>query len=395
MKRADKAALLRNALAARRARASNPCRSKRLLGAYRGLLPAIQNERQRDPAPTGGSPRGQVEADALGAHAALLALPRARRCGGVRKANVGETKVRLLQSDKRRLRMRISFPTPTFSAHQVGSSDYQQMFMEGMGETGEEGRPGLPILTNFLAVPQGARLALRVEQSAGYTLKGVNLFPHQPEPVDGAPPDLPDKSLFRNEPFVKSSRAYRSRSPFPSKLSHAKLLGNMRELRMGGVDVVGGQYRPRLRNLRVLTSIDVTVRFRGGEGNVRRRPSRELALGGLLAAQLRGQRPELGRGEGLPRPRRPRADLLRRGPARGDHSRAAAGREHVRERASGRRLRDEGRPGGSRPRPDRHHARGDPGLHPRRAERRLPAASHLRGPVRRHLARAHLARAVQ
>jgi Peptidase family C25/Propeptide_C25 len=266
VKRADKAALLRNAVAARGARASNPCRSKRLLGAYRGLLPAIQNERQRDPAPTGGSPRGQVEADALGAHAALLALPRARRCGGIGKANVGETKVRLLQSDKRRVRMRISFPTPTFSAHQVGSSDYQQMFMEGMGETGEKGRPGLPILTNFLAVPTGARLKLRVDRSAGYTLKDVKLFPHQPEPVDGTPPDRPDESLFRNEPFVKSSRAYKSRSPFPSKLSHAALLGNMRELRIGGVDVVGGQYRPRLRNLRVLTSIDVTVRFRGGEG---------------------------------------------------------------------------------------------------------------------------------
>jgi hypothetical protein len=191
VKRADKAALLRNAVAARGARASNPCRSKRLLGAYRGLLPAIQNERQRDPAPTGGSPRGQVEADALGAHAALLALPRARRCGGIGKANVGETKVRLLQSDKRRVRMRISFPTPTFSAHQVGSSDYQQMFMEGMGETGEKGRPGLPILTNFLAVPTGARLKLRVDRSAGYTLKDVKLFPHQPEPVEARRPTAP------------------------------------------------------------------------------------------------------------------------------------------------------------------------------------------------------------
>ena len=117
-----------------------------------------------------------MEADALGAHAALLALPRARRCGGAKKANVGETKVRLLRSGKRQVRMRISFPTPTFSAHQGGSSDYQQMFMEGMGETGEKGRPGLPILTNFLAVPRRARLALRVEKSAGYTLKGVNLF---------------------------------------------------------------------------------------------------------------------------------------------------------------------------------------------------------------------------
>ena len=244
VKRADKAALLRNALAARRARASNPCRSKRLLGAYRGLLPAIQNERQRDPAPTGGSPRGQVEGDALGAHAALLALPRARRCGGVRKANVGETKVRLLRSDKRQLRMRISFPTPTFSAHQVGSSDYQQMFMEGMGETGENGRPGLPILTNFLAVPRGARLALRVEKSAGYTLEGVNLFPHQPEPVDGTPSDRPGQGSFPERALRQVAPRVQVALAVPLASSRTPALGNMRDLRVGGVDVAGGAYRP-------------------------------------------------------------------------------------------------------------------------------------------------------
>ena len=72
---------------------------------------------------------------------ALLALPRARAAAAA-GSSVAQAKSDVLESDARHLRLRVSLPLPTFAAHQVGGSDYQQMFMEGMGETGDDGKPG-------------------------------------------------------------------------------------------------------------------------------------------------------------------------------------------------------------------------------------------------------------
>jgi hypothetical protein len=260
----DKAMLLKVAGAARRAGPGSPCRAIALLRRYRGLLPAVQRLRLDGRTLAGASRRGALESDALSANAALLSVPAAQGCGGARAPRVGEATPLVLESDERHLRLRVDLPVPTFAAHQVGGTEYQQMFVEGMGDRGAVGEPVVPGLTKLFGVPLGANVTVRVNDSRGYDLDGVNLYPHQPDAVDqatGAPPD----SDFIEGPFVKSARAYRSSAPFPRRPAHAKALGNMRNLRVGGVDTTGGQYRPRGHRLRVFTQIDVTVRF-GGSG---------------------------------------------------------------------------------------------------------------------------------
>src|SRR4051794_28596510 len=267
--RSDKAALLRAAGRVRRGSIKTPCRSIKRLGAYRRLLVKVRVPRQRDPAPTAGSERGTLESDALAVNAASLALPRTRACGGGSKARptVTETTSRVLESDARHLRMRIALPAPTFASHQVHATDYQQMFMEGMGETGDIGKPGLPVATEFLAVPEGAGVRVKVNDTTGYDLRGVNLMPHQPEPVDQELPPIgpggPSGSDFEADPFVKSRPAYKARAPFPARPAKGKVLGRKRNLRIGGVETNGGAYRPRARKLHVFTSVDVTVTFGG------------------------------------------------------------------------------------------------------------------------------------
>jgi hypothetical protein len=266
-KRRDKAALVRLAKSAKRASKRRPCRSVRTLRAYRRKLKRVRRPRVRGNIPSTSSYRGRLESDTLTADVALLALPRARRCGG-RAVKVAEAKADVLESDERHLRLRLSLPLPTFAAQQVGGAEYQQMFMEGAGETGDEGKPGLPLLSQFFAVPLGADVSVKVNDSKGYDLGGVNLFPHQPDPVDAAPTDPPPVSEFLEGPFVKSKRAYRSRRAFPAKPADGEALGNMRDLRIGGVNFTGGQYTPRKKKLHVFTSLDVTVDFGGANQGV-------------------------------------------------------------------------------------------------------------------------------
>jgi hypothetical protein len=262
--RRNKGMLLRIARRARRISARRPCRSARILLGYRSKLGKVRRRKIPGPTPSGSSLRGQLESDALAANVALMGLPRAGRCGGARAA-VTEVTPRVVESDARHLRLRLSLPAPTFSSHQVRASEYQQMFMEGMGETGDEGKPGLPTLTNFFAVPTGADVSVTVNGTDGYDLERVKLYPHQPEAVDQAAPPAgaPPESDFIDDPFVRSARAYRSNSPFPGRPAKTAVLGKIRELRLGGVDAVGGRYRARSRKLHVFTSVDVTVRFGG------------------------------------------------------------------------------------------------------------------------------------
>jgi hypothetical protein len=257
-----KVALLRLAKSAKRTSRPRPCRSLRTLRAYRRGLKRVRRPRIRGRTPTTASRRGQLESDTLAANVALLALPRARRCGG-RRVSVAQAKAKVLESDERHLRLSVSLPLPTFTAHQVGGSEYQQMLMEGTGETGDDGKPGLPILGQFFGVPEGADVTVIVNDTSGYDLGGVNLFPHQPDPVDQVP-GQPPLSDFLEDPFVKSRRAYRSRKPFPAKPADGAALGRMRDLNIGGVDFAGGQHRAKSRKLHVFTSLDVTVNF-GGE----------------------------------------------------------------------------------------------------------------------------------
>jgi hypothetical protein len=267
VKRRHKVALLRLAKSAKRTSRRNPCRSVRTLRAYRRRLKFVRRPRIKGRTPTTSSRRGRLESDTLAANVALLALPRARRCGG-RTVSVTVAKADVMESDERHLRLRLSLPLPTFAAHQVGASEYQQMLMEGTGETGAEGKPGLPTLSEFFAVPQGADVSVTVNDTEGYDLPGVDLLPHQPDPVDQGAPGQPPLSDFLEDPFVKSKRAYRSRKPFPAQPAGGALLGNMRNLHIGGVDLAGGQYTAKTGKLHVFTSLDVTVNFGGGnQGN--------------------------------------------------------------------------------------------------------------------------------
>src|SRR4051794_37509260 len=80
-------ALLRTAQAARKDSQRNPCRARKRLKSYLRQLGNVKVRRLRDRRPIGSSARGRLTARALWADAALLALPRARRCGGA-KASV-------------------------------------------------------------------------------------------------------------------------------------------------------------------------------------------------------------------------------------------------------------------------------------------------------------------
>ena len=179
--------LLRTARRANRLRSRRPCTSARLLRSYNRSLRRVKVKRlTKDRRPTGPSPRGKLQAESMRAYVTLMALPRARRCGGeaTSRSTAAGPLTRLVESDAKHIRLRVSLPSPTFSARQVGGRDFAAMFMEGMGETGDIGKPGVPTATKHFGVPVGADVQLKINGSESYEIPGVELFPRQESPVD-------------------------------------------------------------------------------------------------------------------------------------------------------------------------------------------------------------------
>ena len=221
--------------------------------------------RGRRPGPA--SVRGTLERDALAVDAGLKQLPGTRRCGGGATRASTNLTTRVRQSSRRTLKMHVTLPVARWEARGGGGRDFIGLNMDGADFLGANGDPGVPAFTRLFAVPRGARMSVRVSNARGYTLDGIELFPKQEPAVDQElPPDFPSAGTFADKPFRIDRGAYRGRNAIPRRLAFATLLGEMRDLRVGAVQVPGAQYDPRRRRARIFTSMDVTVTFRKSGG---------------------------------------------------------------------------------------------------------------------------------
>ncbi|MDQ3936028.1 MAG: C25 family cysteine peptidase, partial [Actinomycetota bacterium] len=209
--------------------------------------------------------RGTLESALAAVRAALLSHPKAFRCGGANTTPGEELKSQILESNERTLSMRVTMPQAHFSFKTFGNQDFAEMEMEGMEPTAPAGQPAVPVITKQFGIPTGADVRVQVTNVSSYTLDGVNLLPNQPEPVDQVqqgPDNVPEETFF-DKPFVQDRGAYASRSPFPADPADGGAAGQMRDLRVGGANLAGGQYMPRQKRLRVITGMDVKIDFGG------------------------------------------------------------------------------------------------------------------------------------
>jgi hypothetical protein len=265
--------LLRAAKRARRVALRRPCRARVLM---RGYTRGLRRLKRRGPTTTRRlrrrpelSTRGTLEAGALAVDAALLSHPRARRCGGAARPAAARPEATVLSSSERSLTMRVTLPQAHFVGRRFAGRDWTQLAMDGMSTGGEqgsadEGKPGVPMLLEQFGIPTGADVSVQASNVSSYTLRGVNLLPTQPQPVDQSGDEQrPPRGIFIDKPFEIDRAAYRSRAAFPASVADVGPSGQMRDLRVGGSELAGAQYRPRRKTLRVITGMDVQVTFGG------------------------------------------------------------------------------------------------------------------------------------
>jgi hypothetical protein len=251
---------LAKTLAAREAALrGQPCVAVNQLGALRSQVAAKLGKK--------GVPDqtwGQIDGDAVRVLIGLLQDPNAAACGGTSApaTDRGEPQVDVTSSDVNGLTLHVSFPQATFTPRLGDGQLYLDMGMDGLGSPGVVGKPNVPALTRFFALPVGADVSVDLLGSSSYVLDGIHLWPQQDEAAD------PTAVEFSAPAFAIDRKTYASNAAYPAAPVGVGQVGTLRDLRLGGVETDAAQYNPVTQSLRVFTGLDLHVTF-GGDGNTK------------------------------------------------------------------------------------------------------------------------------
>ena len=133
----------------------------------------------------------------------------------------------------------------------------QEITLKGSFGSTAEGLPNLPFENYYIAVPQGAKVSIEVNEKASTVIDGIDLLPVaelQMNNAPGAPTVRKDMSVFGKD------------ADFP-----VNNVGIAQSTRIRGLDVVlisvtPFRYNPVRKTLEVIYDIDIEVRFEGGNG---------------------------------------------------------------------------------------------------------------------------------
>jgi Peptidase family C25/Propeptide_C25 len=264
---AKRRALKRAAGHARRVARKRPCAAVRDLARFRRVLGRVKVRKAKGKRRRRATQRLAALAPAsLRSSRLLLASKRTKRCGGgVGPNRRSNTKTTVLSSDENGMRVRVELPAVKFVPESGGGKTWTKLALPNTDVPGKPGTPGIPVASSTLGVPDGASLEIKSGNVEKVVLDGVDVFPVQPEPVDAVtqPPDFA-KPPFAAKPFAISGKAYSARGLVPAKPADADMLGESRDLDIGALQVPAVQYDPKAKKLVVLSSVDVTLTFKGG-----------------------------------------------------------------------------------------------------------------------------------
>jgi hypothetical protein len=252
---------------ARRSARRRPCAAVRDLNRFRRILGTVrvrktQSRRRR---------RAAQRLSALGPASVsssrlLLASKRTRRCGGGVKPPRGDhPRVRIMTSNAEQLRVRVELPAVQFVSREEGGKLWTQLVLPNSDAPGNPGTPGIPVVSDVLAVPDGATIKVKTNDVDKITVNGVDVFPVQPDPVDQdtEPPNF-FAGPFADQPFQLNKKAYAKDALVPARPADSDFLGAARDLNIAALQIPTARYNADSKKLVLLKSVDVTLNFVGG-----------------------------------------------------------------------------------------------------------------------------------
>ena len=263
-----KSQLLVAARRAARAAKTNPCAAVRGLAAYRRTLSRarvraiVTNKRTKARLRLRLADLGPAS---LNASRALLADRRTKRCGGgVEPSELPVAETKVIKSDTDGMTLQVKLPALHFTPQSGGGRSFTQLTLPNTDSPAAPGEPAIPVVSSTYAVPDGARVSVVSRRAESYTIQGVDVYPRQPAPMDDTkPPDF-SAGVFADRPFTIDEKAYQRDALVPAQPGTGQILGQARDVTIGGLQIPAAQYNAADHTLVVLNTVDVDVKFEGG-----------------------------------------------------------------------------------------------------------------------------------
>lgn len=182
------------------------------------------------------------------------------------KLNQPETILRVTDLDYEGLSIKSTLSEIQFDTHRIKNGDFISISGDILTKTYTPGEPDLPVISRLIEVPHGANVKLRVisynEELIELNTIGYNqkVIPAQPSVSKS---DDPDKI-----PFIINLDTYGSNRFINNVTAVYEEAGQMRNTRLGRVELRPVQYNPVTNTLRILNNLQVEVLFEGGSREV-------------------------------------------------------------------------------------------------------------------------------
>jgi hypothetical protein len=135
---------------------------------------------------------------------------------------------------------------------QVGQQTYQQLILPGESAIDLVGKPALPLVSRWLALPPGKNATLQILDSQSQVLEGYTIYPAQEPPTDQdtTPPDFRiDTDLYGSDVF------------YPQRLALLEPPAQLRGVTVTPLRIYPFQHNPVTGQLRAYSHVRVKINF--------------------------------------------------------------------------------------------------------------------------------------
>ena len=138
----------------------------------------------------------------------------------------------------------------------VDGRSFERLSLASNGHTAEYGKAELPVVSFYVAVPQGADVDLSYVTSEYTVLKDYDIYPSQPPKPDG--------DGYIDPPFTINETFYSLDEYYPVSVVDVSPVMVMRGCRIAMVSVFPFAYNPVAKELKVYNDIEISIDFIGG-----------------------------------------------------------------------------------------------------------------------------------
>lgn len=171
-----------------------------------------------------------------------------------------ETRIRLIESNNQRVVLEVIPPALSKRERNVNGVRFLELDAKGWGNLGDAGKPQLPTIGTLIAIPQKAKISLRILQDqVGIETLGYSVLP-APQ-TRAIQPSLDEPPQFERLEYVTDSVTYSSAAPYPVQSVVTSAPANWRSQRYIRVQFNPFQYNPVTRELQTHKKIRVAIDF--------------------------------------------------------------------------------------------------------------------------------------